>query len=72
MGVLCSLTKLKIISWNVRGLHDVDKGMPIRNLLRSWKADIVALQETKLKQISMSTVRSLWNGQYFFFSPNIS
>jgi exonuclease III len=54
----------KIISWNVRGLHDVDKCMCIRSLFRLRKADIVTLEETKLEQISKSTAQSLWGGQH--------
>jgi hypothetical protein len=64
MGVFCSLIKPKIISWNVRGLYEVNKCMLMRNLLRTWKAGIVTLQETKLEQISMSIVQSLWGGQH--------
>ena len=56
--------KLKLISWNVRGLNEVDKRIQIRNLLRSWKADIVCLQETKLEWISRGTVRSIWSCPY--------
>ena len=55
---------LKFISWNVRGLNEVDKRLQIRNLLRSWKADIVCLQETKLEWISRGTVRSIWSCSY--------
>ena len=34
---------LKLLSWNVRGLNEIDKRLQVRNLLRSWKADIVCL-----------------------------
>ena len=34
---------LKLLSWNVRGLNEVDKRLQIRNLLRSLKFDIVRL-----------------------------
>ncbi|KAG6629833.1 hypothetical protein CIPAW_14G112600 [Carya illinoinensis] len=54
--------KPKIVSWNVRGLNEINKRLRIRNLLREWKADIVCLQETKLKMISRRIVRSLWSG----------
>ncbi|KAG6633159.1 hypothetical protein CIPAW_12G029100 [Carya illinoinensis] len=53
--------KPKIISWNVRGLNDINKRLRIRNMLREWKADIVCLQETKLKMIDRRLVRSLWS-----------
>ena len=56
--------KVQIVSWNVRGLNDVSKRMRVRNLLNSWKADIVCLQETKLDSISRSLIRSLWRCRY--------
>ena len=40
--------KLKIVSWNVRGLNDLLKRLVVRNLLREWNCDVVCLQETKL------------------------
>ena len=47
---------LKLLSWNVRGLNEVEKKLQICNLLRSWKADIVCLQETKLEWITRGVV----------------
>ena len=55
---------LKIISLNVRGLNDKEKRLKIRNFLRSWKADIVCLQETKLELVSRGLVRSIWSCPY--------
>ena len=43
--------KLKMISWNVRGLNDPQRHLVVRNLLREWKGDIICLQETKLAGI---------------------
>ncbi|KAG6668612.1 hypothetical protein CIPAW_01G183000 [Carya illinoinensis] len=54
--------KPKIVSWNVCGLNEINKRLRIRNLLREWKANIVCLQETKLKMINMKIVKSLWSG----------
>ncbi|KAG6626350.1 hypothetical protein CIPAW_15G041600 [Carya illinoinensis] len=56
--------KPKIVSWNVRGLNEDNKRLQIRHLLREWKADIVCLQETKLKIISRNLVRSIWSCPY--------
>lgn len=52
--------KPKILSWNVRGLNDVNKRLRIRSLLRSWKVDIVCFQETKLSHVDRNIIRSLW------------
>ncbi|KAF5461862.1 hypothetical protein F2P56_017925 [Juglans regia] len=56
--------KPKIVSWNVRGLNELEKRLRIRHLLREWKADIVCLQEVKLKLINRRIVRSLWSSNY--------
>ena len=53
-----------IISWNVRGLNDGSKRLQVRNLLHSWKADIVCLQETKLAGVTPALIRSLWRGKF--------
>lgn len=42
-------TKLKILSWNVRGLGDKTKRLAIRHTVISEKLDILCLQETKLR-----------------------
>jgi exonuclease III len=55
---------LQIVSWNMRGLNDGSKRLRVRNLLRTWKADIVCLQETKLEAVDWGTIQSLWRGQY--------
>ena len=52
---------LKIISWNVRVLNDKEKRLKIRNFLRSWRADIVCFQETKLEWVNSGLVRSIWS-----------
>ncbi|KAG2705942.1 hypothetical protein I3760_05G081100, partial [Carya illinoinensis] len=54
----------KIVSWNVRRLNEDNKRLQIRHLLREWKADIVCLQETKLKLINRNMVRSIWSCTY--------
>ena len=54
----------KILTWNVRGLHDRDKRLRIKNLLKEWHADVVCLQETKMEVITGQFVRSLWRCQY--------
>ena len=45
----------------MRGLHEQEKRLRIRNLLKVWKADIVCLQETKLELITRPIVKSLWS-----------
>jgi hypothetical protein len=56
--------KLKIISWNVRGLNNPQKRESVRYWLRSWKCDVVCLQETKLAEVDLQVVRSLWDNSF--------
>ena len=51
--------KPKIISWNVRGMNELEKRMKIKRRLREWKADIVFLQETKIEVINGEVIRSV-------------
>lgn len=55
--------KLRILSWNVRGVNDNDKRMVIKALIKSQIVDLVCLQETKIKEMSSKIVRSLGVGR---------
>ena len=55
---------LQLVSWNVRGLNDGAKRLCVRNLLHTWKADIMCLHETKLDGIDRAMIRSLWRCRY--------
>jgi exonuclease III len=48
--------KLKILSWNVRGINEPDKSLRIKGLIREWKVDLVCLMETKMKVITSEVV----------------
>ena len=52
VGVSLVLMKIKMISWNVRGLNDPQKRLVVKNLLREWKCNIVCLQETKIASMN--------------------
>jgi hypothetical protein len=54
--------KIRILSWNVRGLNLEEKRMKIKSLLREWKADVVCFQETKIQVVTRELVQSLWSG----------
>ena len=51
--------KIKLLSWNVRGANDSTKRKLIEVFLKTQKADVVCLQETKWKSCSRRLVRSL-------------
>ena len=55
--------KFKILSWNVRGVNDPDKRKVIKNFLRSHRADLVCLQETKVQEMTIDLVRRLGVGR---------
>jgi len=40
--------KLKMISWNVKGLINHQKHLVVRNLLREWKCDVVVYKKLSL------------------------
>ena len=56
--------KLKMVSWNVRGLNDARKRLVVRNLLREWNCDGVCLQETKLAGMDRQLICSLGSCPY--------
>ena len=58
--------KLKIMLWNVRGVNNRDKRKFLKAFIfiRSKKADIVCLQETKIQNMSVRIVCSLGVGRF--------
>ena len=56
--------KIKILSWNVRGVNDRNKRRLIKTLISSLKVDLVCLQETKMSEMSIGVVRSLGVGRF--------
>ncbi|GFY88597.1 hypothetical protein Acr_06g0005370 [Actinidia rufa] len=54
--------KIKILSWNIRGLNDPDKRKVVKRLLNRWKCSVVCLQETKLWTGQSSEVRGVVDG----------
>ena len=59
--------KLRMVSWNVRGLNDAQKRLVVRNLLREWNCDVVCLQETKLASMDRQLICSLWSCPYIIW-----
>ena len=55
----CGLMKIKILSWNVRGLNDREKKRMINSIVRAQKADLVCFLETKVQGISLKVMKSL-------------
>ena len=56
--------KIKILSWNVRGADDAKKRKMIKAFLKTQRAVLVCLQETKLKGVTWGLSRSLSMGSF--------
>ena len=50
--------KLRIRSWNVSGVNDKEKRMPIKALIHVQKVDLVCVQETKVQDMPNKLVCS--------------
>ena len=50
------MIKLRILSWNVRGANNRDKRRMIKDVIKSQKANLVCLQETKIQEMSNGMV----------------
>ena len=56
--------KLRLLSWNVRGVNDSSKRKVVKAVIRSQRVDLFCLQETKIQAISEGVVRSLGTGRF--------
>ena len=55
-----------ITSWNCNGLCNVDKMKRVFNLFDDRNYDIIALQETHLKDKFIEDYKHVWNGQIYY------
>ena len=58
----------RFISWNVRGIHDRDKRALLKNFLRDWNCDLICIQETKLEEVELADIRSIWGNHVVGFA----
>ena len=56
--------KIRILSWNVIRANNMDKRKIIKSVIKSQRVDVVCLQETKIKEMTMGLVRSLGVGRH--------
>lgn len=59
--------KFKLISWNVRGLNDLEKIRIVKSLVIDWNADILCFQETKLEGEIKELVNQTWGRRWVRF-----
>ena len=55
--------RLRILSWNIKGVNDRDKRNLIKDVIKTQKVDLVCLQETKIREMTSGIVRSLRVGR---------
>ena len=56
--------KIRLLSWNVRGVNDSSKRKVIKAIIRNQKVDLFCLQETKIQSMNEGLVRSLGYGRF--------
>ena len=56
--------KLKVLSWNVKGVNDSSKRKTIKSFIRNQSMDLLCIQETKIQPMSEGVVRSLGSGRF--------
>lgn len=57
---------MNIISWNIKGICNSLKYIEIRALVKNYKANILGLTETKLKDFSWSKIFALCHSKFQF------
>ena len=60
--------KIRLLSWNVIGANDNDKRKIIKSFIKSQRVDVVCLQDTKIKEMTIGLVRSLGVGRHLDWS----
>jgi len=60
LQVGCWCLMFRLLSWNVRGINDLDKKVLLKSFLRKWKCDLGCLQEIKMEAVSPYDIRSFW------------
>lgn len=52
-----SISKLKFLCWNVRGLNEKDKRVAVKQTVLLEKPDVLRFQETKLNQVDDTIIK---------------
>ena len=55
-----SMVKMKILSYNARGLGSFEKRAEVRNFIREKHPFVVCLQESKLGMVADYIIKSVW------------
>ena len=52
----------------MRGINDRDKRALLKKILRDWNCDLICIQETKLEEVELADIRSIWGNQAVGFA----
>lgn len=52
-----------VLSWNVRGMGNVERRMVIKDVFRSNKVKVALIQESKLSSMTDRIAREAWGGR---------
>ena len=55
---------MKILSWNVRRVNDREKRKVIKEFIKSQRAELACLQETKIHNFCVGVVRSFCSNRF--------
>jgi exonuclease III len=53
-----------MMSWNVRGFNNPSRQEEVKQVVSTFKPDVICLQETKLSEISNSNVRNILGPEF--------
>ena len=52
----------------MRGINDRDKRALLKKFLRDWNCHLICIQETKLEEVELADIRSIWGNQAVGFA----
>lgn len=58
----------RFLPWNVRGINNHDKRVLLKNVLMDWNSYLICIQHTKLEDVELFDIRSIWGNQHVGFT----
>ena len=52
----------------MRGINDRDKRALLKIFLGDWNCDLICIQETKLEEVELADIRSIWGNHVVGFA----
>lgn len=54
---------MKIISWNTRGMKNINKRLALRRFLKIHMPDVILIQESKKEEFDALFIKSPWSSK---------